>query len=92
MWKPALNHAHIFSKQQTVAKMSAYELLSPDNSGSGGDNVLLAQKFNKRGVAIRVSWHTFFEKINSRGGRLFPTGEYLRLPSAIFHTPRIAGN
>ena len=35
MWKLALNHANIFSKQQTVGKMSGYELLSPENSGSG---------------------------------------------------------
>ena len=27
------------------------------------------------GVAIRMSWCAFFEKINSRGGRLFQTGE-----------------
>ena len=49
MWKLALNHANIFSKQQAVGKMSDYELLSPDNSGSGWDNVLLAQKNNKQG-------------------------------------------
>ena len=50
MWKLTLNHANIFSIQQTVGKMSDHELLSPDNSGSGWDNVLLTQKFNKRGV------------------------------------------
>ena len=51
MWKLALNHANIFSKQQTMGKMSDHELISPDNSGSGWDNVLLllAQKINKRG-------------------------------------------
>ena len=43
-------------------KMSDYELLSQDNSGSGWDNVLLAQKINKQGVVIRMSWYTFFEK------------------------------
>ena len=42
---------------------------SPDNSGSGWDNVLLAQKIVKQGgaVAIRMSWYAFFEKINSQG-------------------------
>ena len=49
MWKLAPNHASIFSKQQTVGKMFDYELLWPDNSGSGWDNILLAQKINKRG-------------------------------------------
>ena len=48
MWKLALNHASIFSKQQTVGNMSDHELLSPDNSGSGWDNAFLAQKINKR--------------------------------------------
>ena len=43
MWKLALNHAINFSKQQTVGKMSDHELLSPDNSGSGWENILLAQ-------------------------------------------------
>ena len=45
----ALNHANIFSKQQTVGKMSDHELLSRDNSGSVWNNVLLAQKINKPG-------------------------------------------
>ena len=63
MWKLALNHANIFSKQQTVCKMSDHELLSPDNSESGWDNVVLAQKINKQGVAIRMSWYALFEKI-----------------------------
>ena len=49
MWKLALNHANIFSKQQTVGKMSDYELLSSDNPGSRWDNVLLTQKINKQG-------------------------------------------
>ena len=49
MWKLALNHANIFSKQKTVGKMFDHELLSPDNSGFGWDNVFLAQKINKRG-------------------------------------------
>ena len=49
MWKLALNHAKIFSKQQTVGKISYHELVSPDNSGSGWDNSLLAQKINKQG-------------------------------------------
>ena len=35
MWKLALNHANIFSKQQAVGKMSDHELLSLDNAGSG---------------------------------------------------------
>ena len=48
MWKLALNHANIFSKQQTMEKISDYELLSLDNSGSAWDNVLLAQKINKQ--------------------------------------------
>ena len=67
MRKLALN---IFSKQQTAGKMSDYELLSTDNSGSDWDNVLLAQNIDKRGVwvAIRLLWYVFFEKINSRGG------------------------
>ena len=46
MRKLALN---IFSKQQTAGKMSDYELLSTDNSGSDWDNVLLAQNIDKRG-------------------------------------------
>ena len=76
MWKLALNNVNTFSKQQIVGNMSGHELLSPDNSGSDWDNVLLAQKSNKRrGVAIRMSWYAFFEKINSRWGRLFRTGE-----------------
>ena len=68
IWKLALNHANIFSKQQTMSKMSNHELLSPDNSGSGWDNVLVGQKINKRRVTIRLSWYVFFEKINSWGG------------------------
>ena len=78
MWKLAPNHANIFSKQQTVCKMSDHELLSPDNSDSGWDNVLLAQKINKQGVAIRMSWYALFEKINSWGGEgpLFRSAEY----------------
>ena len=67
MWKLALNHANILSKQQTVGKMSDHELLSLDNSGSGWDNVLLAQKINKQGVVRRMFWYTFFEKIYSQG-------------------------
>ena len=49
MWKLALTYANILPKQQTVEKMSDHELLSPDNSGSGWDNVLFAQKINKWG-------------------------------------------
>ena len=45
----------IFSKQQTVGKMSDHELLPPDNSGSGLDNVHFVQKINKGRVAIRMS-------------------------------------
>ena len=52
MWKLALNHANIFSKQQTMGKLSHHELLSPDNSRFGWDNVLLAQKINKRGGVV----------------------------------------
>ena len=66
MWELALNHANIFSGQQTVGKMSDYELLSPDNSGSGWDNVLLAQKINKRGEGgcnKNVLVCTFFKKL-----------------------------
>ena len=51
--------------------MSDYELLSLDNSGSGWDNVLLAQKINKRGAAIRMSWYEFCEKINSQRGDVY---------------------
>ena len=71
-WKLALNHANIFIKQQTVDQMSDYELLSPDNIGSGWEIVLLVQKINKRGVAIRMSLYAFFEKINSWGGTSIP--------------------
>ena len=49
MWKLALNHANIFSRLQKPGKMSDYELFSPDNFASGWNNVLLAQKINKRG-------------------------------------------
>ena len=38
----------------------------------------LGSKLISGGVAIRMSWCAFFEKINSRGGRLFRTGEYVR--------------
>ena len=60
----ALNHANIFSKQQTVGKMSDHKLLSLGNSGSGWDNVLLAQKINRPGggVAIRMCWSAFWKK------------------------------
>ena len=76
MWKLALNHANILSKEQTVGKMSDHDLFSPDNSGSSWDNVLLAQKkLINGGTSIRMSWCAFFEKINSRGGRLFRTGD-----------------
>ena len=72
MWKLALNHVKIYSKQQTVGKISDHELLSRDNSRSAWDNILLAQKINKRGVAIRMSWYEFCEKINSRRGASIP--------------------
>ena len=49
LWKLALNYASISSKQQTVGEMSDHELLSPENSESVWDNVLIAQKNNKRG-------------------------------------------
>ena len=45
-----------------MGKMSDHELLSPEYSGSGSDNVLL-----RGGVAIRMSWYALFGKINSRG-------------------------
>ena len=50
MWKLALNRANIFQKQQSVGRMSGHELFSPDNSGSGWDNILLAQNVNNKGV------------------------------------------
>ena len=80
------NHANIFSKQQTVGKMSDYELLLPNNFGSGWDKVHLAQKGNNRGrgVAIRMPWYVVFEKINSRGGHLFQTGDYMSMKVMIF--------
>ena len=70
MWKLALNHANFFSKQQTMGKMSHHELLSPDNSRSAISSCL---KKHKSGglAAIRMSWYTFFEKINSRGGGVY---------------------
>ena len=37
----------------------------------------LGLKLISGGVAVRMSWCAFFEKINSRGGRLFRTGEYI---------------
>ena len=46
--------------------MSDHELISSDTSGSGRDNVLLAQKISGR-IAIIMSWCAFFEKINSWG-------------------------
>ena len=71
----AHNHAIIFQTANN-GKVSDHELLilfcfqickeaSPlaDNSGSGWDNFLLAQKINKPwGVAIRMSWYTFLKK------------------------------
>ena len=46
-----------------------HESLLPDNSGSGWENVLLAQLVSGwgggGGVAIRMSWYAFFTKINS---------------------------
>ena len=63
-----------------MGKMSDHELLSPDNSGSGWGNVLLAQKINKRGVAIRMSWYASFGKINSRGDVYSGTGGYVGNP------------
>ena len=36
----------------------------------------LGSKLISGGVVIRMSWCAFFEKINSRGGCLFRTGEY----------------
>ena len=59
----ALICANIFSKQQTVGKMSVHKFLSTDSSASDWDNVLLAQKINKQGggVAKRMSWYAFFD-------------------------------
>ena len=44
--------------------MSDYKLLSPDKSGSGRDNVLLALKLiSEEGVGpIRMSWNAILEK------------------------------
>ena len=42
-----------------MGKMSDHELLSPDNSRSGWDNVLLDQKINEQGVVA----FTFLGKI-----------------------------
>ena len=67
MWKLVLNHANIFPKQQTVEKISDHELLSTDNSGSGWDNILFAQKINKRVVVIRMFWYAIFDKLNILG-------------------------
>ena len=53
MWKLAPNHASIFSKQQTVGKISDNELLSPENSGPGWNNVFLPQEINKRGGGLQ---------------------------------------
>ena len=47
--------------------MSDHELISSDTSGSGWDNVLLAQKLISGRIAIIMSWCAFFEKINSWG-------------------------
>ena len=47
----------------------------------------LGSKLISGGVAIRMSWCAFFEKINSRGGRLFRIGEYLK--ASLTSTPNI---
>ena len=65
--KLAFIHGSIFSKQQTVGKMPFHELLSLDNSGSGWDNVLLIQKFNKRGGLNMNVLVCFFDKVNGLG-------------------------
>ena len=62
MWKLALNHANIFSKQQTVGKMSDHELLLPDNSGSVGTMSSRLKNLISGGVAIRMFWYAFLEK------------------------------
>ena len=67
MWKLALNHANIFSKQQTIGKMSDHELFSLDKSESGWDNVPLAQKINKSGGCNQNVLVCIFGKINSQG-------------------------
>ena len=42
------NHENIF-KTTNSGEVSDHELLSPDNSGSDWDKILLAQKINKWG-------------------------------------------
>ena len=67
MCKLAHNHANIFPKQQTVCKMSDHELLSPDNSGSGRDNVFMAQKNNQQEGCNKNVLICISEKLNSQG-------------------------
>ena len=52
MWKLALNHAKKFFRTTNCGCSE-----SMDNSDSGWDHVLLAQKINKQGVAIKMSWY-----------------------------------
>ena len=60
-------HASIFSAQQTFTtsyfRRTILGLVGKISSWL---------KINKRGVAIRMSWCAFFEKINSRGGTSIP--------------------
>ena len=75
--KLALNHANIFSKQQTVGQISDHELLSPDNSWSGWDNALLVQKvISGGGLQFECPGMLVLKNIHS-GGHLFRTGEKL---------------
>ena len=74
-------HAGIFSAQQTFTtsyfRRTILGLVGKISSWL---------KINKRGgAALRMSWCAFFEKINSRGGRLFRTGEYAVLEGDITH-------
>ena len=66
--------------------MSVHELLSPDNSGPGIDNVLLAQKINK-GVELKKEcpgMHFLKKQIVERG-RLIRTGEYSCAVFIVIH-------
>ena len=67
-------HASTFSAQQTFTRSYFHRTIL----GLVG-KISSWLKINKRGVAIRMSWCAFFEKINSRGGRLFRTGEYFTI-------------
>ena len=63
-------------KQQTLGKMSDYKLLSPDKSGSGRDNVLLALKLisEEGGGANKNVLECNTGKIKSWGGGVVYSG------------------